>query len=109
LILLHAVGSSTPVVNETELDLTKFSPYFVTKDALTFIFFLFVYFALVVYKPNMFGHPDNYIRADALVTPAHIVPEWYFLPFYAMLKAFPSKAAGAIAMLCSMLILLSCP
>lgn len=109
LILLHLVGSSTPVANETELDLTKFSPAYVTKDAFPFIIFLFLYFSLVIYKPNMFGHPDNYIRADALVTPAHIVPEWYFLPFYAMLKAFPSKAAGAIAMISSMLILLTLP
>lgn len=109
LVLLHAIGSSTPVANETELDLAKFSPLFVVKDAFTFVVFLFVYFILVIYKPNMFGHPDNFIRADALVTPAHIVPEWYFLPFYAMLKAFPSKAAGALAMVTSMLILLSTP
>jgi len=109
LILLHSVGSSTPVANEAELDIVKFSPAYVTKDAFPFIVFLFLYFALVIYKPNMFGHPDNYIRADALVTPAHIVPEWYFLPFYAMLKAFPSKAAGAIAMLASMAIMLTCP
>lgn len=109
LMLLHLVGSSTPVANETELDNIKFSPAFVTKDAFPFLVFLFLYFALIIYKPNMFGHPDNYIRADALVTPAHIVPEWYFLPFYAMLKAFPSKAAGAIAMVTSMLILLTAP
>ena len=75
LILLHFVGSSTPTINETELDLVKFSPAFVTKDAFPFIGFLFLYFTLVIYKPNMFGHPDNYIRADAPVTPAHIVPE----------------------------------
>lgn len=109
LILLHMVGSSTPTINESELDIVKFSPAFVVKDAFPFIIFLFLYFALVIYAPNLFGHPDNYIRADALVTPAHIVPEWYFLPFYAMLKAFPSKAAGAIAMITSMLILLSLP
>jgi len=109
LILLHMVGSSTPIVNETELDLTKFSPAFVVKDALTFLAFIVVYLALVIYQPNLFSHPDNYIRADALVTPAHIVPEWYFLPFYAMLKAFPSKGAGALAMILSMLIMLSTP
>jgi ubiquinol-cytochrome c reductase cytochrome b subunit len=57
----------------------------------------------------MFGHPDNYIRASALVTPAHIVPEWYFLPFYAMLKSFPSKLGGAICMVGSMVILFSLP
>lgn len=109
LILLHMVGSTTPVVNETELDNLKFSPASVTKDALTFFFFLLFYLSIVLYKPNIFGHPDNYIRADALITPAHIVPEWYFLPFYAMLKAFPSKGAGALAMLSSMLILITAP
>jgi ubiquinol-cytochrome c reductase cytochrome b subunit len=75
LILLHLVGSSTPPINEAELDLTKFSPAFVVKDAFPLIIFLLIYFGLVIYKPNLFGHPDNYIRADALVTPAHIVPE----------------------------------
>jgi len=109
LAILHLVGSSSPTVNEVELDYTKFTPYYAVKDLVTLIFFLFSYFFIVFYKPNLFGHPDNYIRADALVTPAHIVPEWYFLPFYAMLKAFPSKAAGALAMLCSMLILFIVP
>jgi ubiquinol-cytochrome c reductase cytochrome b subunit len=74
-ILLHFSGSSTPTTNETELDLTKFAPAYVTKDAFPLVLFFFLYFAIVIYKPNMFGHPDNYIRADALVTPAHIVPE----------------------------------
>lgn len=109
LTLLHLVGSTNPVANEPELDYTKFFPLFVTKDAVTLIGFFIAFFFIVFYKPNLFGHPDNYIRADALVTPAHIVPEWYFLPFYAMLKAFPSKAAGALAMLLSMLILLTLP
>jgi len=109
LAILHLVGSTSPSVNEVELDYTKFTPYFAVKDLVTLVFFLFAYFFIVFYKPNLFGHPDNYIRADALVTPAHIVPEWYFLPFYAMLKAFPSKAAGAAAMLCSMLILFVVP
>jgi len=103
------VGSTSPTVNEVEIDYTKFTPYFAVKDLVTLMGFMFVYFFIVFYKPNLFGHPDNYIRADALVTPAHIVPEWYFLPFYAMLKAFPSKAAGAVAMLTSMLILFAVP
>jgi len=107
--VLHLVGSTSPTINDVELDYTKFTPYFVVKDLVTLISFLFIYFCIVFYKPNLFGHPDNYIRADALVTPAHIVPEWYFLPFYAMLKAFPNKAAGAIAMLTSMLILFAVP
>ena len=109
LAILHLVGSTSPTVNEVEIDYTKFTPYFAVKDLVTLMGFMFVYFFIVFYKPNLFGHPDNYIRADALVTPAHIVPEWYFLPFYAMLKAFPSKAAGAVAMLTSMLILFAVP
>jgi len=109
LALLHTIGSTNPTLNDTELDYAKFTPYFAVKDLVTFMFFSVVFLVVVFYKPNMFGHPDNYIRADALVTPAHIVPEWYFLPFYAMLKAFPSKAMGALAMLCSMLILLALP
>lgn len=74
LVLLHTVGSSTPAINEAELYVVKFSPAFVVKDVFPFIIFLFGYFALIIYAPNLFGHPDNYIRADALVTPAHIVP-----------------------------------
>jgi len=109
LALLHLVGSTSPSINEVELDHTKFTPYFAVKDLVTLTLLLLVYFFIVFYRPNLFGHPDNYIRADALVTPAHIVPEWYFLPFYAMLKAFPSKAAGALAMLTSMLILFTLP
>jgi ubiquinol-cytochrome c reductase cytochrome b subunit len=109
LALLHTVGSTNPTMNDTELDYAKFTPYFAVKDLVTFMFFCVLFLFVVFYKPNMFGHPDNYIRADALVTPAHIVPEWYFLPFYAMLKAFPSKAMGALAMLTSMLILLALP
>lgn len=59
--------------------------------------------------PNAMGHPDNYIPANPLVTPHHIVPEWYFLPFYAILRSIPNKAAGVIAMFSSLLILLTLP
>jgi len=109
LILLHSIGSTSPVINDSENDFIKFSPYFVVKDAFVFVGFLICYFLLVIYEPNMFGHPDNFIRADPLVTPAHIVPEWYFLPFYAMLKALPDKALGALTMLMSMVLLIAIP
>jgi ubiquinol-cytochrome c reductase cytochrome b subunit len=109
LILLHEVGSTSPNGRKSNLDHTKFFPYFYLKDLSTFLFFLFFYLIIVFYAPNLFGHPDNYIRASALVTPAHIVPEWYFLPFYAMLKSFPSKLGGAICMIGSMLILFTLP
>jgi quinol-cytochrome oxidoreductase complex cytochrome b subunit len=59
--------------------------------------------------PNVLGHPDNYIRADSLVTPKHIVPEWYFLPFYAILRAIPDKFSGVVAMFGSILILFLLP
>jgi quinol-cytochrome oxidoreductase complex cytochrome b subunit len=109
LILLHEVGSTSPNGRKPDTDYSVFFPYYYIKDLSTFLMFLFFYFLLVFYKPNLFGHPDNYIRASALVTPAHIVPEWYFLPFYAMLKSFPSKLGGAICMVGSMLILFSLP
>ncbi len=70
-------------------------------------FLIFAYF--VFFKPNALGHPDNYIPANPLVTPAHIVPEWYFLPFYAILRAIPDKLGGVIAMFASILILFALP
>jgi ubiquinol-cytochrome c reductase cytochrome b subunit len=68
-----------------------------------------VFMAVVLLEPNMFGHPDNYIPADPLVTPAHIVPEWYFLPFYAIRPGIPNKILGAVAMGASMAILYALP
>jgi len=109
LILLHEVGSTSPNGRKPDVDYTRFFPYFYLKDLSTFLFFILFYLTIVFYAPNMFGHSDNYIRASALVTPAHIVPEWYFLPFYAMLKSFPSKLGGAICMIGAMLILLTLP
>ena len=68
------------------------------------IFTFFVYF-----QPNTLGHPDNYIPANPMVTPAHIVPEWYFLPFYAVLRSIPDKLGGVVAMIAAILILLILP
>jgi quinol-cytochrome oxidoreductase complex cytochrome b subunit len=75
MILLHEVGSTSPNGRKPDTDYTKFFPYFYFKDLSTFLIFMLFYLFVVFYKPNMFGHPDNYIRASALVTPAHIVPE----------------------------------
>src|SRR5690606_26523859 len=69
-------------------DTLPFWPYFVIKDLFALAVVLVLFFAVVGFMPNFLGHPDNYIEANALVTPAHIVPEWYFLPFYAILRAF---------------------
>lgn len=109
LILLHEVGSTSPNGRKPDVDYTKFFPYFYLKDLSTLLIFLLFYMAIVFYAPNALGHPDNYIRASAIVTPAHIVPEWYFLIFYAMLKSFPSKLGGAACMVGAMLILLTLP
>lgn len=72
------------------------------------IFFLF-YFYFVFFAPNSLGHPDNYIVANPMVTPTHIVPEWYFLPFYAILRSIPDKLGGVVAMFGSILILFALP
>lgn len=75
LILLHEVGSTSPGGRKPDVDYTKFFPYFYLKDLSTLLVFLFFYMFIVFYTPNSLGHPDNYIRASAIVTPAHIVPE----------------------------------
>ncbi len=84
-------------------------PYYTIKDAFGAGVFLLVFAVFLFYAPNYLGHPDNYIPADPLKTPAHIVPEWYFLPFYAILRAIPSKLGGAVAMALSIGILFLLP
>jgi len=102
IVLLHQVGSSNPTGLEGELDYVRFTPYFFWKDVVGFLIFLFFYLSVTFYTPNLFGHPDNYIKANSMVTPTHIVPEWYFLPYYAILKSIPDKLGGAIAFAASM-------
>ena len=110
LFMLHEYGSNNPKdANGSSKEWVRFTPYYVLKDINMFMIFFTVFAAVVLLEPNMFGHPDNYIPADPLVTPAHIVPEWYFPPFYAILKGVPSKIGGAIAMGGSMAILYALP
>ena len=89
--------------------MVPFHPYYTVKDFFGFgvYFLIFAYF--IFYKPNVLGHSDNYIPANPLVTPAHIVPEWYFLPFYAILRAVPSKLGGVLLMFGSIIILFFLP
>src|SRR5690606_23830174 len=82
---------------KTKKDTIPFHPYYTIKDFFGVGVFLLVFFFFVFYYPNTLGHPDNYIPADPLVTPAHIVPEWYFLPFYAILRAIPDTLGGVLA------------
>ena len=86
-----------------------FHPYITIKDAFALLLFMIVFAFFVFYKPNILGHADNYIEANPLVTPAHIVPEWYLLPFYAILRSVPDKLMGVIAMFSAILILVALP
>lgn len=98
LALLHKDGSNNPIGINSSLDNIPFYPYFYVKDLFAFFILLFLFSFFVFYYPNTLGHPDNYIPANPLVTPAHIVPEWYFLPFYAILRSIPDKLGGVLAM-----------
>jgi ubiquinol-cytochrome c reductase cytochrome b subunit len=109
LILLHEVGSNNPLGLTLKTENIPFYPYFYTKDLFGLMILLLIFFTFVFYYPNTLGHPDNYIEANPMKTPLHIVPEWYFLPFYAILRSIPNKIGGVIAMFGSLLILLTIP
>jgi len=109
LALLHEKGSTNPASVEKGGDYISFYPYFYVKDLLGFFYFLFFFLTFICFYPNLLGHSDNYIPANPLVTPAHIVPEWYFLSFYAILRSIPDKLLGVIAMFLAILVLLALP
>ena len=110
---LHIPGSSNPtgVEVKSESDTVPFHPYYTAKDGFGLAVFLLIYTAVLFFGPNALGHPDNYIPANPMQTPAHIVPEWYFWPFYAILRAFtqnflfvPAKLLGVLAMFSAILV-----
>ncbi len=120
----HTTGNNNPTgvevrrgsKKEAEADTLPFWPYFVIKDVFALVFILTIFAAIVGFMPNFLGHPDNYIEANPLVTPSHIVPEWYLLPFYAMLRAITfdvlfinSKLFGVIVMFSSLIVLFLVP
>ncbi len=111
LVALHQHGSNNPLGIDATGDQDKipFHPYYTAKDFFGFGVFFLVFAYFVFFQPNMLGHADNYIPADPLVTPAHIVPEWYFLPFYAILRAVPDKLGGVLAMFGALLVLFVLP
>jgi ubiquinol-cytochrome c reductase cytochrome b subunit len=109
LSLLHTVGSNNPLGVNTNVDSVSFYPYFYVKDLLAFFILIALFSFFVFFYPNALGHSDNYIPANPLVTPPHIVPEWYFLPFYAILRSIPDKLGGVAAMGGAILILLLLP
>jgi ubiquinol-cytochrome c reductase cytochrome b/c1 subunit len=111
LIALHQHGSNNPLGIDAkgEQDKIPFHPYYTSKDFFGFGVFFLVFSYFVFFNPNVLGHPDNYIPANPMVTPAHIVPEWYFLPFYAILRAVPDKLGGVLAMFGAILVLFVLP
>lgn len=110
LIAMHdTVGSSNPLGISGNYDRLPFAPYFIFKDLITIFIFFIVLSVFVFFMPNYLGDSDNYVMANPMQTPAAIVPEWYLLPFYAILRSIPNKLLGVIAMFSSILILLTLP
>lgn len=109
LSLLHKDGSNNPLGINTNVQTMPFYPYFYVKDLFAFLILVLALSFIVFYYPNALGHPDNYIPANPMSTPSHIVPEWYFLPFYAILRSIPDKLGGVIAMISAILVLMVLP
>jgi len=108
---LHVAGQNNPmgVEPKSKADTVPFTPYATVKDGFAVSLFLLLFATFVFYNPNALGHADNYIPANPLVTPTHIVPEWYFLPFYAILRAVPDKLMGVLLMFGSIAMLFALP
>ncbi len=105
LLLLHQSSSTNELRIRSDLSTRiSFYPYFAIKDLLTLMYALFAFGFVVFFYPEVFNHSVNYIAANLLVTPSHIVPEWYFLPYYAILRSILNKTIGVSAMLLSILI-----
>jgi ubiquinol-cytochrome c reductase cytochrome b subunit len=110
LIALHdTVGSSNPLGISGNYDRLPFAPYFIFKDLITIFIFIIVLSTFVFFMPNILGDSENYVMANPMQTPPAIVPEWYLLPFYAILRSIPNKLLGVIAMFSAILILLIIP
>jgi ubiquinol-cytochrome c reductase cytochrome b subunit len=108
---LHITGSNNPLGIDVKgpQDTVPFHPYYTTKDSVGIAVFFLIYAGFVFFAPNFFMAPDNYIPANPLQTPAEIVPEWYFLPFYAILRSVPNKLGGVTLMFASILVLFVLP
>jgi ubiquinol-cytochrome c reductase cytochrome b subunit len=110
LIALHdTAGSSNPLGVSGNYDRLPFAPYFLFKDLITIFIFIFVLSLFVFFMPNYLGDSENYIMANPMQTPPAIVPEWYLLPFYAILRSIPNKLLGVIAMFSALLVIMLLP
>jgi len=109
---LHIPGNNNPVgidIKKPSKDTVPFHPYITVKDIFALLMFMIIFAGFVFFSPNVLGHADNYIPANPLVTPAHIVPEWYLLPFYAILRSVPDKLGGVILMFGALFVLIILP
>ena len=108
---LHVPGNNNPtgLSIKTKADTLPFHPYYTVKDGFAIIVYMIIFAFFVFYWPDALGHADNYIEANPLATPAHIVPEWYLLPFYAILRAVPDKLGGVLMMFGAIAVLFVLP
>ena len=109
---LHIPGNNNPTgieIKQPSKDTIPFHPHITIKDLFALLVFLIIFLGFVFFSPDILGHPDNYIPANPMVTPYHIVPEWYLLPFYAILRSVPDKLGGVVLLFASLLILLALP
>lgn len=110
LVYLHKDGSNNPLgIDFYKYDSISFYPYYIIKDVFGLLLFFFFFAVFIFFYPNLLGHPDNYIPANPLVTPTHIVPEWYLLLFYAILRSIPDKLIGVLALAGAIIILIFVP
>lgn len=109
IVFLHQTGSNNPIGINRDSDRIPFHKYYSIKDILGYFIVLTILFSLLIFAPNAFTDPENYLIANPLVTPIHIQPEWYFLWVYAILRAVPNKLGGVIALFCSILVLFTLP
>jgi len=109
LLFLHQTGSNNPLGLNADSNRIPFHSYFSIKDALGYSFVLLIFIILIIYNPNIFTDPENFLLANPLTTPTHIKPEWYFLWLYAILRSIPNKLGGVIAIFIALLILFTIP
>lgn len=109
IIFLHQTGSNNPLGLNCDSDRISFHPYYSIKDALGYIIVLSILILFLLFTPNLFADPENYLQANPLVTPIHIKPEWYFLWLYAILRSIPNKLGGVLALFAALLILFVLP
>ena len=109
---LHIPGNNNPIgieIKKPSKDTVPFHPYITAKDLFALMLFLIIFSGFIFFSPNILGHPDNYIPANPMITPSHIVPEWYLLPFYAILRSVPDKLGGVLLLFASLFILIALP